>query len=113
MNIFDSVLKLDYIYKTVTKKEKIMTEAMGIKWQDYTTNEEVLDCANVKSIESLLMLRQLRWADHISCMDDSRMPKAKFYGELKQGRRDQGAPKKHFKDQLKDQLSLAEIDRSR
>ena len=38
------------------------------------------------------------------------MPKAVFCGELKQGKRDRGAPKKRFKDQLKQQLSLTEID---
>ena len=38
------------------------------------------------------------------------MPKAVFCGELKQGKRDRGAPKKHFKDQLKRQLSLTKID---
>ena len=42
-------------------------------------------------------------------MDDSTMLKAMFYGEMKQGKRDWWAPKKRFKDQLKHQLSLAEI----
>ncbi|KAL8561981.1 hypothetical protein ACOMHN_001307 [Nucella lapillus] len=37
------------------------------------------------------------------------MPKAVFFGELKQAKRDHGAPRKRFKDQLKKQLSLARI----
>jgi transcription termination factor 2 len=40
----------------------------------------------------MLMLRQLRWAGHVSRMDDTRIPKAVFYCELRQGRRDRGAP---------------------
>ena len=37
------------------------------------------------------------------------MPKAVFYDELRQGKRDRGAPRKRFKDQLKQQLSAASI----
>ncbi|KAL8567715.1 hypothetical protein ACOMHN_009023 [Nucella lapillus] len=44
-------------------------------------------------------------------MEDTRMPKAVFFGQLKQGKRDRGAPRKRFKDQLKKQLSLAGIQR--
>jgi len=60
----------------------------------------------------MLMLKQLRWAGHVSRMDASRLPKVIFCGELKQGKPDRGAPKKHFKDQLKRQLSLAKIEHS-
>ena len=48
--------------------------------------------ANFKSIESVLMLKQLKWAGHVSRMDASRLPKVIFCGELKQGKRDRGAP---------------------
>ena len=60
----------------------------------------------------MLMLRQLRWAGHLTLMESSRMPKAVFYGELSQGKRDCGAPRKRFKDQLKRQLTQAGIDHS-
>ncbi|KAK2547400.1 hypothetical protein P5673_032622 [Acropora cervicornis] len=35
-----------------------------------------------------------------------------YYGELSQGKRDRGAPRKRFKDQLKRQLTQAGIDHS-
>ena len=38
------------------------------------------------------------------------MPKAVFYSELRQGKRDRGAPRKRFKGQLKRQLSQANSD---
>ncbi|CAH1266354.1 Hypp3340 [Branchiostoma lanceolatum] len=82
---------------------------MGIKWQDYVTNIEVLERANLPSMEALLLSKQLRWAGHLSRMEDSRMPKAVFYSELCQGKRDRGAPRKRYKDQLKRQLSSAGI----
>ena len=56
---------------------------MGIHWQDNVANNEVLEQA---SIETMLMLRQLRWAGHVSRMGGSRIPKAVFYGELRQRR---------------------------
>ena len=83
---------------------------MSIKWQHYTTNNEVLERADLLSIEAMLMLRQLRWAGHVSRMEDSRIPKAVFYGELVEGKRNRGAPRKRFKDQLKKQLSQAGIN---
>ena len=37
------------------------------------------------------------------------MPKAVFFSELKDGKRDRGAPRKRYKDQLKRQLAQAGI----
>ena len=44
-------------------------------------------------------------------MEDDRMPKAVdlFYGELVQGKRICGAPRKRYKDQLRRQLRAADI----
>ena len=83
--------------------QRCLRSIMGIQRQDCVINEEVLERAtcNTTSMESMLMLRQLRWAGHVSRMDNSRMPKAVFYGELRQGKGDRGAPRKRFKDQLK------------
>ena len=78
--------------------QRCLRSIMGIKWQDYITNEEVLERVDTTSVEAMLMLRQLRWTGHVTRMDSSRMPKAVFYGELSQGKRDRGAPRKRFKD---------------
>ena len=61
------------------------------------------------SIESILFQVQLRWAGHVTRMEDVRMPKAAFFSELQEGKRDRGAPRKRYKDQLKRQLALAGI----
>ncbi|KAJ8393292.1 hypothetical protein AAFF_G00061930 [Aldrovandia affinis] len=61
-------------------------------------------------MESVLILRQLRWAGHVSHMEDTRMPKAVLYSELCQGEHNRSGPIKHFKDQLKQQLTAAGID---
>ena len=73
------------------------------------TKNEVLERADIISIEAMLLTRQLRWAGHLSRMEGTRLPKAVFYWELCQGKRDRGAPRKRFKDQLRRQLRAAEI----
>lgn len=54
------------------------------------TNKENQEQANTPSIEAMLLTRQPRWAGHLSCMEDTLMPKAVFFGELCQGK--QGSP---------------------
>ena len=73
------------------------------------SNEEVPERASQPSIESILLQVQLRWAGHFTRMEDVRMPKAVFFSEFKEGKRDRGAPRKRYKDQLMRQLAQAGI----
>ena len=50
-----------------------------------------------------------RWAGHVLRIEDIRMPKAVFFRELQEGKRDNGAPRKRYKDQPKRQLAQAGI----
>ena len=63
---------------------------------------------HVQHIESILLLVQLRLAGHVTRMEDAGMPKTVF-SELQDGKRDRGAPRKRYKDQLKRQLAQAGI----
>ena len=85
---------------------------LNIHWSDFVTNVEVLEQAVITSIEAMLLKSQLRWAGHVSRMDDHRLPKIVLYGELSTGHRDRGAPKKRFKDSLKKSLGACHIDHS-
>ncbi|KAJ7408808.1 hypothetical protein WISP_118345 [Willisornis vidua] len=58
----------------------------------------------------MLMRTQLSWAGHTSRMEDHRFPKIVLYGELATGCHKRGAPKKRYKDSLKQHLSLGRID---
>ena len=65
---------------------------MGISWKDKVTNMEVLNCANMPSIESILAQVQLPWTEHILCMPEERIPKALLYIELSLGKRTHRRP---------------------
>ena len=78
---------------------------LGIKWQDHVSDEEVLKRASLPSIESVLLQVKLRWAGHVTRMEDLRMPKAVFFSELQERKRNRGAPRKRYKDRLKKQLA--------
>ena len=90
--------------------QRCLRTILGIRWQDYVSNEEVLSRANLSSIECTLLQLQLRWSGHVARMEDTRMPKAVLFSELQAGKSDRGAPRKRYKDQLKRQLSLAGIN---
>ena len=90
--------------------QRCLLSILGIEWQDHMSNEEVLKRASLPSIKSILLQMQLRWAGYVSRMEDVRMPKAVFFSELQEGKRDRGAPRKHYKDQLKRQLAQAGIN---
>ena len=51
----------------------------------------------------------LRWAGHVTRMEDVCIPKAVFFSELQEGKRNRCAPRKREKDQLKRTLAQAGI----
>ena len=65
--------------------------------------------ASLPDMESILLQVQLCWAGHITRMEDICVPKAVFFSELQEGECDRGAPRKHYKDQLKRQLAQVGI----
>ena len=70
---------------------------------------EVLRRANMSSIEATLATSQLRWTGHIIRMNDSRLPKAVFYGELTEGKRLRGGQRLRYKDVVKGHLKATHI----
>ena len=71
----------------------------------------VLAKAGCSSIEAFVRKRQLQWAGHVMRMNNSRLPKALFYGELKEGRRQLGRPRKRYRDSLAETLAKSHTGR--
>ena len=52
----------------------------------------------------------MRWAGHLARMQDCRLPKQLFYGELQLGKRPRHKPKKRYKDVVKHNLKVLGIN---
>ena len=65
---------------------------------------------NMPGTEGLLLQAQLRWCCHFVRMKDDRIPRAVFYGQLKEDSRTACGQKLHFKDTLKSNLKSCNID---
>ena len=74
---------------------------MRIRWQDRVSNQEVLERANTTFLEAMILKAQLRRNGNVIRMDESRIPRQVFYGELIRGRQTQGRLKNIYKDNLK------------
>lgn len=90
--------------------QRCLRTILNIHWSDFVTNTEILELAEVTSIEAMVLKIQLRWAGHIARMENHRLPKIMLYGELSSGYRDIGAPRKRYKDSLKKYLTACCID---
>ena len=55
----------------------------------------------MSSIEATLTASQLRWTGHIIRMNDNRLPKAVFYGELTKRKCLRGGQRLRYKDVVK------------
>jgi hypothetical protein len=77
---------------------------LRIKWEDRISNVKILERTNMLSVEALVMKHRLRWSGHVQRMSDKSLPKSIFRGELCEGQRPVGGPKKRYKDQLKRDL---------
>ena len=82
---------------------------LNIHWSDYVSNVEVLEQAVITSIKAILLKSHLRWAGHVSRMDDHQLPKIALYGEHSTGYCNRGAPKKRYKDSRRSLLMPATL----
>nr|VZI29209.1 unnamed protein product [Spirometra erinaceieuropaei] len=74
---------------------------LRLNWQDRIPDTEVLERTGILSIYTMLRQMQLRWSGHLVCMDDERLPKRLFYGDVVTGSRRQGGQIRRYKDALK------------
>ena len=81
--------------------QRCLRQILHIKCQSHVSDTEVLGKAGLPSIQSMVMKRCLRWVGHIVRMDNGRLLRQLFYGEMWEGKRSALKPKKRFKDTIK------------
>nr|VZI32226.1 unnamed protein product [Spirometra erinaceieuropaei] len=83
---------------------------LRLNWQDRIPDTEVLERTGILSIYLMLRQMQLRWSGHLVRMDDERLPKSLFYGDIATGSRCQGGQTRRYKDTLKSSLKRLHIN---
>nr|VZI44769.1 unnamed protein product [Spirometra erinaceieuropaei] len=83
---------------------------LRLNWQDRIPDTEVLERTGILSIYAILKQMQLRWSGHLVRMDDERLPKRLFYGDVSTGSRRQGGQIRRYKDTLKSSLKRLQIN---
>ena len=57
----------------------------------------------------MLLTAQYRWVGHVTRMDDTRLLKIIFYSELERGTRSRGGQLKRYKDMLKMNMRVCDM----
>ena len=73
--------------------QRCLRQILHITWQSHVSDTEVFGKAGLPSIQSMVMKSCLQWVGHIVRMDDSRLPRQLFYGEMWEGKRSALKPK--------------------
>ena len=81
--------------------QRCLRQILHIKWQSHVSDTKVLGKAGLPSIQSMVMKSYLRWVGHIVRMDDGRLQRQFFYGDMWEGKRRALKPKKRLKDTIK------------
>ena len=83
---------------------------LGISWQDKVTNTDILSCAGLPTMYTLLRQYWLHWLGHVCCMEDGWIPKDVLYRELTSGQRSTGCPQLRYKDACKRDMKALNIN---
>jgi len=82
----------------------------GWQEQDHIPNTKVLQIGSISAIEAFLISAQLRWTGHVIHMSENSLPQQAFYSQLEYGTRSHGGQRKRYKDMLKHNLKVCNID---
>nr|VZI31839.1 unnamed protein product [Spirometra erinaceieuropaei] len=91
-------------------KLSCLRRILRLNWQDRIPDTDVLERTGMLSTHSMLRQMQLRWSGHLVRMDDERLPKRLFYGDVATGSRPQGGQIRRYKDTLKSSLKRLQIN---
>ena len=84
-----------------------------LRWWHKATHSEIRSRAEIPTIESMLLHRQLRWLGHVIRMPHSRLPHCVLHGKLRLDHRSVGGQKKRFMDHIKSIIKRCNIPFSR
>nr|VZI34571.1 unnamed protein product [Spirometra erinaceieuropaei] len=82
---------------------------LRLNWQDRVPDTDVLEWTEILSLYTMLRQMQLRWSGHLVRVDEERLRKRLFYGDVATGSRRQGGQIHRYRDTLKSSLKRLKI----
>nr|VZI27886.1 unnamed protein product [Spirometra erinaceieuropaei] len=112
LKMYKAVILQTLLYgaETWTVYTNCLRRILRLNWQDRILDTDVLERTGFLSIYIMLRQMQLRWSGHLVRMDDERLPKRLFYGDVATGSRRQGGQIRRYKDTLKSSLKHLQIN---
>ena len=86
---------------------------LGVTWKDHVLYDVIFERTGTTTIESSIARKHLQWVGHTIRMPETRLPRQILYGQMQDGYRDPGGPKKRYKDYTKQTLKKCGINSSR
>ncbi|BHF73693.1 hypothetical protein SprV_0401677500 [Sparganum proliferum] len=83
---------------------------LNLRWQDRITDTDVLERTGILSIYAMRRQLHLRWDSHLVRMDNERLSKRLFNGDVTTGSRRQGGQFRRHKDTPKTSLERLQIN---
>ena len=85
---------------------------MGIYWRKKIRNGEALKRAGLPFLIFILIQMNLRWLGHLEKIDHKHLPRQILYSQLMEENQNQARPKLWFKDTVKKDMNMMDIDKS-
>ncbi|BHF58814.1 hypothetical protein SprV_0100176900 [Sparganum proliferum] len=83
---------------------------LKLRWYGRVPNPKILEGRGILDVCVILRQLRLRWSGHLVRMDDARLPKQLFYGDVVMSACRPGGPKRRYKDTLKNSLKRVHIN---
>ncbi|BHF58657.1 hypothetical protein SprV_0100161100 [Sparganum proliferum] len=83
---------------------------LKLSWQDRIPDTDALERTGILSIYTMPRQMQLRWSGHLVRMDDERLPKRLFYGDVATASHRQGGQIRRYNDTLMSSLKRLQIN---
>ena len=82
-----------------------LRQALGINPLHHIPDTTVLARSHLQHASTLISIARLRWLGHVYRMEDNRLPKQIFFGEISSAKRPQHKPKLRWRDCVSKDLS--------
>ena len=82
--------------------QRCLRRILKIRWQQHVKNADVLEKAQVTSLEVMVASMRLRWYGHVVRMPEDRLPKVLLDTKPNYGKRTRGRPRKSWMSCIKE-----------